>query len=206
MIILIGACFISNVYSQVNVFTRAGLSTLNEIQLEVVSPLEKGDTSRFIYTNVGYAFRSFNLNRFGCGTFWPAPLFTNGNKGFSFKIGIIHRNRKVKKEKTIIRNHTIAIFYRRLKGTIRENESGCSQNWRNFTFTSNGYGFSYYKDRTFNKVVTWYWGVSFLRRLINRNRIPEGMIAPYSEKKEQRRLLLDMGFRIRLASIKGKGR
>ncbi len=195
---------ILNVFSQVTLSTRLGLSTLSEIQLEVTSPLDKDNS---IYTSIGYAYRSFNLTGPSCGTLWPSPLLNKKNKGFNFKLGFIQSKTKVKRDKTKIRNHTFAVFYRKLNGETREsefvNESGCgtSPNFYNYEYTLNDMGFSYINSGDLSKALSFYWSVSAGQRFQKRKNLSTVVITPETEKKDQGFFLLDLGFRLKLTQI-----
>jgi len=56
-LLILTSLFFTNATAQVNIATRIGLSTLNEVQIEAAYPLNK---NRYLYSNFAYAFRGFN--------------------------------------------------------------------------------------------------------------------------------------------------
>lgn len=188
-------------FSQVTVSTRIGLSTLNEIQLEVINQVTE---KKSIYTSVGYAYRSFNFTGPSCGTLWPSPLFNKNNKGFTTKLGMLQTKTKVNRNKTKIRTHTISIFYRRYNGMIREsefvNESGCgtSPNFYDYEYTLNDMGLTYINGGELTKTASFYWSISVGQRFKKRKRLSIFNNSQGIEKTGKFLLLIDFGFRFKL--------
>ena len=191
---IISILFPPDVEAQVNIGTRFGISTLNEIQFELITPIDEKNS---IYSNISYFYRGFNLNGPGCGTPWPATLYDKNNSGFSVKLGLTRNATKVKSksQKTINIHRTFALVYRRLQGDLRINSSGCGQIWEEYDFTANDFGFYFYRDKDFAKIFSFYWGVGIVRRFSKRKRLP---IVPTTETtvKSQGRIMIDLGWRV----------
>lgn len=179
--------------AQINMGTRIGISTLNEVQLDLLYPIKEG---KAFYSNISYAYRGFNLNGVGCGIFWPTPLYDNNNSGFSIKVGLTTSKVKVKSKSKKIKklNHTIALMYRRINGQLHINSTGCSDFYYDYDFVANDFGIYFYRDKAFTKLATFYWGFGILARIRQDTELPL-TAASETFQKNQPRLIFDMGWR-----------
>jgi len=195
ILILIYFISFNKTFSQIEFSTKIGLSSLQNLGLEISTPISE---NKYINTSIDYRYQSFYTESSG---FINSNLVSSfENNGFTIRLGIKRKFQKMRKSKLQNLGLTSSVFYRRLEG-IKDIRNfilfGRNENYK-LKYLYHDLGFSILREKMLhNNIISYYYSFGFGIRRESNLRLDDFT----SENETKPLFLFDIGIRFNLFSI-----